>query len=204
MNEVDLTISAGGAKQPGSFRLVATLGVAGMLSGLVLATAYQTTKPIIDANNARRTEQAVLKVVPDSTQMHKFALRDGQAHPVGKDERTTDPIVYVAYDDDGRFRGYAIEAEGAGFQDTIRLIYGYDPDGQNIIGMYILESRETPGLGDKIYKDADFKNNFESLHVLPQIVVVKSDQPADNQVDAITGATISSKAVVNIINASNG
>ncbi len=65
--------------------------------------------------------------------------------------------------------------------------------------MEILDSRETPGLGDKIYKDAAFVANFASLSVDPEIVAVKKgNKSAPNQIDAITGATISSKAVVKI------
>ena len=67
--------------------------------------------------------------------------------------------------------------------------------------MEILESRETPGLGDKIYKDMAFVGNFTELSIDPTIVVVKKNTRSQpNEVDAITGATISSKAVVRIIN----
>ena len=67
--------------------------------------------------------------------------------------------------------------------------------------MEILDSRETPGLGDKIYKDAVFVANFSNLVADPEIVTVKKGtRNAPNEVDAITGATISSKAVVRIIN----
>ena len=69
--------------------------------------------------------------------------------------------------------------------------------------MRVLESRETPGLGDKIYKDESFVSNFEQLSVDPEIVVVADGRDADHEVDAITGATISSKAVVKIINQAN-
>ncbi|MEW8139698.1 MAG: FMN-binding protein, partial [Candidatus Thiodiazotropha endolucinida] len=93
---------------------------------------------------------------------------------------------------------------GPGFQDTIRLLYGYQPKQRKVVGMEILESRETPGLGDKIYKDAEFVSNFDALSVEPEIVTVKRGaKAAPNEVDAITGATISSKAVVRIINQAN-
>jgi electron transport complex protein RnfG len=90
---------------------------------------------------------------------------------------------------------------GPGFQDTIALLYGYRPGEKIVVGMEILESRETPGLGDKIYKDKEFVAEFSALSVEPEIVSVKKgtgSQP--NEVDSITGATISSKAVVRIIN----
>ena len=70
--------------------------------------------------------------------------------------------------------------------------------------MEILESRETPGLGDKIYKDAEFVANFYSLSIDPEITVVKKGmKEAPNEIDAITGATISAKAVARIINQAN-
>jgi electron transport complex protein RnfG len=69
--------------------------------------------------------------------------------------------------------------------------------------MEVLESRETPGLGDKIIKDETFVANFRDLAVTPELVAVKKRRTRDNEVDAISGATISSNAVVRIINQSN-
>jgi electron transport complex protein RnfG len=69
--------------------------------------------------------------------------------------------------------------------------------------MQVLESRETPGLGDRIYKDQAFVDQFRDLAVEPAVVLVKEAPTAPNQVDAITGATISSTAVVKIVNAGN-
>ena len=67
--------------------------------------------------------------------------------------------------------------------------------------MEILESRETPGLGDKIYKDAVWVGGFSALSIEPEIQAVKKGTSSlPNEIDAITGATISSKAVVRIIN----
>jgi electron transport complex protein RnfG len=181
--------------EPSSFRLALTLGVAGLLSGLAIVTVFEVTAPMIAANRARALREAVLRVVPGATRM--------QAHE-GAERAEGDGAVYAAYDDDGLFRGYAIVGEGPGFQDTIRLIYGYDPSRATIVGMEVLESRETPGLGDKIAKDEEFVSSFDSLSVDPRVVLVKpGESQAENEVDAITGATISSRAVVDIINASN-
>ena len=69
--------------------------------------------------------------------------------------------------------------------------------------MKVLESRETPGLGDKIYKDAKFVAEFRELVVDPVIELIKGHGERANQVDAITGATISSRAVVKILNQTN-
>ncbi len=202
MNEVELTISAQ-QKEAGSFRLIATLVVAGMISGFALSGAYQVTKPTIDANKARELRIGVFKVVPGSSNLQVLVQRDEALVPVGEEEVYDQEVIYAAYDDNAHFLGYAIVGQAPGYQDTIRLLYGYNPSSQRIIGMYVLESRETPGLGDKIYKDADFLANFTDLAVQPQIIIVKDGRTADNEVDAITGATISSKAVVKIMNSGN-
>jgi electron transport complex protein RnfG len=110
------------------------------------------------------------------------------------------PVIYAGYDSLDAFIGYGIPGEGPGFQDTIVLIYGFDPAGNRVIGLEILSSRETPGLGDKIYKDEKWVGAFRDLSLEPEIKVVKGGADAANEIDAITGATISSKAVVRIIN----
>jgi electron transport complex protein RnfG len=187
--------------EPSSIRLVLTLAAAGLLSGLAIVGAYEVTLPTIQANNARALERAVFKVVPGSAQMQGVVIDEDGAHAAGANEA---PDVYAAYDDAGSFAGYAIASEGPGFQDVIRLIYGYDPAARRIVGMDVLESRETPGLGDKIYKDQDFVGNFSALAVDPPIESVKhGEKTAEHHVDAITGATISSKAVVRIIREAN-
>jgi electron transport complex protein RnfG len=184
-----------------SLRLIGTLFVAGAVSGLAIAGAYKVTKPIIDTNNAVALRRAIYKVVPGASKMQELVLRDGKlavatAGPAGKE-----PVIYGAYSDGGKFLGYAIESSGSGFQDTISLLYGFDPVKRRVVGLEILESLETPGLGDKIKKDPAFHANFKDLAVEPEVVVVQAGRHADNQVDVITGATISSKAVVKIVNA---
>jgi electron transport complex protein RnfG len=192
-----------GASSPGPIRLVLTLAVAGLISGAAIIGIYEATLPTITANKARELRSAVFKVLPGVSRMQPFAYRENDLVTVdkpGKDE----PVVYGGYDDDGKFIGYAIPGAGPGFQDTIGLLYGYVPDRRLIVGMEILESRETPGLGDKIYKDPDFVAGFEALSVDPEIVAVKKGaKTSPNEIDAITGATISSKAVVRIINESH-
>jgi electron transport complex protein RnfG len=202
MTDVELTLSGRG-RDPSSVRLVATLALSAMLSGAVLAGVYQVTKPVIDGNKARELREGVFEVVPGATQVRKLALREGQLVLVTEDEVVAEPVIHAGYDDDGVFRGWAIAGDGPGFQDAIHVLYGFDPVRREVTGMRILQSRETPGLGDKIYKDADFVANFDGLAVEPAIIVVKDGRDAAHEVDAITGATISSKAVVNIINDAN-
>jgi electron transport complex protein RnfG len=185
---------------PSSLRLVMTLAIAGLISGIAIIGIYETTLPTITANKARELQAAVFKVLPGVSQMQQVVYRDGQLI-VAVDKDADEQAIYGGYDEQGKFIGWAIPGAGAGFQDTIGLLYGYSPRDREVRGMEILESRETPGLGDKIYKDMAFVGNFAELSIDPEIVVVKKNTRSQpNEVDAITGATISSKAVVRIIN----
>mgnify|MGYP001169045702 CR=1 FL=1 len=203
MKEVELTCSVT-AKEPSAIRLVITLGIAGLISGFILVFVYQYTAPIIAANKAKALREAVFKVVPNSAYLQELHYKDGELVKVGDgsggDKVQPGEILYGAYGEDNGFMGYAIVGSGNGFQDTIRLLYGYDPVQRAVLGMHILDSKETPGLGDKIYKDDDFVSQFSPVLVDPSIELVKGGRKADNQIDAITGATISSAAVVKIIN----
>lgn len=187
-------------KAPSSLRLVLTLAIAGLVSGIAIIGIYESTLPTITANKARELKEAVFKVLPGVDRMQPLAYREGEL-VAAEDLAPGEQAVYGGYDEQGRFIGYAIPGAGPGFQDTIALLYGYTPQKEMVLGMEVLESRETPGLGDKIYKDADFVGSFGALSIKPEIVAVKKGEKSRaNEIDAITGATISSKAVVRIIN----
>lgn len=185
---------------PSSLRLVLTLAIAGLVSGMAIIGIYEATLPTITENKARELREAVFKVLPGVSQMQALVYRDGELIVVEAPDKD-EPVIYGGYDEQGDFVGYAMPAAGPGFQDTIGILYGYKPAEKIVVGMEVLESRETPGLGDKIYKDAVFVGGFSALSVEPEIVAVKKGTKSQpNEIDAITGATISSKAVVRIIN----
>jgi len=185
---------------PSSLRLVLTLAIAGLVSGVAIIGIYESTLPTITANKARELREAVFKVLPGVSQMQALVHRDGELIVVEVPDKD-EPVIYGGHDEQGDFVGYAMPAAGPGFQDTIGILYGYKPGEKIVVGMEVLESRETPGLGDKIYKDAVFVGGFSALSVEPEIFAVKKGTKSrPNEIDAITGATISSKAVVRIIN----
>lgn len=186
-------------KEPSAAQLIITLCVAGFFSGLAIVGIYEITFETIKHNKAEELKQAVFQVLPGVTRLQKLTYIEGQLLSQQK-EKKDERFIYGGYDDANHFVGYAIPGVGVGFQDTIRLLYGLTKS-STIVGMEILESRETPGLGDKIFKDAAFVANFDKLAIAPEPVLVKKGKKAKpNEVDAITGATISSKAVVKIIN----
>ena len=195
-----------------SLGMVAALAGIAMLSGILIAVVFEWTLPVIKANKARALRQSVFEVLPGAKQVVTWKLmEDGTVQVLqGEDEKAVK--FYAGYLDDGALAGVAIEAQGQGFQDVIKVIYGYAPDSEQVVGMRVLESKETPGLGDKIGLDPAFLANFQDLDVrldgdgkkLRQTLkVVKQGTRAEKwEIDAITGATISSKAIGRMMNES--
>ena len=207
MNSADL-LQQPPASNVKMFRAMVTVGT---LCALLIVMTFQTTLPIIKHNKTVALEKAVFKVLPGATQRVTFKKTDNGFEPM-TGEVTNEEVVYAGFDDQNKLVGVAVEATGQGFQDVLNLLYGYSSDKQEIIGFYVLESRETPGLGDKIEKDEAFHKNFDNLDVSLDASLQSIKNPVEPvkhgtksnpwQVDCITGATISSKAVGNIIKAS--
>lgn len=185
-----------------SGRLVATLAVAGAVAGLVLVLVHQWTQPRILEHQARVLQEAVLEVLGAPETTRTYFMVDGAftAEPGPAADTASADRLYVGFDEHGAPLGVALAAAEPGFQDVIRLIFGYDPDGETVLGMKVLESKETPGLGDKIEKDSSFVAEFRG--VASPLVGVKpgAGTGADDEIDMITGATISSRAIIDIIN----
>jgi len=189
-------VEQAGSSEANPVHMIATLGIAGLVSGLLIVGIYEITLPRITANKTEELREAVFQVVPGASSLQRLEW-DGSALAVTPDGKGD--AIFGAYGDDGKLIGYAVPAEGNGFQDTVALIFGYDPAKEEIVGMRVLDSRETPGLGDKIVKNEPFVANFDHLSVKPSIELTKTRKTSPNQVEAITGATISSRAVVKIV-----
>ena len=186
-----------------TFRLVATLAIAGALAGLLIVLVNQHTKPIIDKWKAEQLQLAVYEVLPGVESYDTFYLVDNELSmslPEGAKESEF-KRVYVGRDANGGLAGVAISRGESGYQDVIMVIFGHDPISGKLSGMKILDSKETPGLGDKIFKDMDFVDQFFAGPDTP-LLGVKADAGTGNpnEIDMITGATISSKTVIQIIN----
>jgi electron transport complex protein RnfG len=184
----------------------AMVGV-GALSGLFIVTVFEVTGPVIADNRAQALQEAVFEVLPAAAHRVSFDYVEGEGMtPAAEGERGD---VEVAYDAEGALVGVAIEASGMGYADIVRVLYGFDPEAQAIVGFRVLESKETPGLGTRIATDPDFRANFERLdvsldeggaalaHPLEGVAPGTREEPW--QIDTITGATISSVAVVDML-----
>ncbi len=188
----------------------AMVGV-GLFCALSIVTVFQLTRPVIARNRAEALERAIFQVLPRARASASFHWVEGTGYQVAA-EGVGGELVHAGFDDAGDLVGLALEARGMGYQDVIHIIYGYDVDEQAIIGFRVLESRETPGLGDRVEVDADYLRNFERLdvalsadgaEVANPIQAVKSGEKQHPwEVDGITGATITSVAIADMMSES--
>ncbi|MDJ0976843.1 MAG: FMN-binding protein [Planctomycetota bacterium] len=192
------------------WKLAMTLAVAGALAGLLLVFVDQVTRPKIEAHRRATLKDAVKEVLAidpdagDGSRIVSVRVDDAglELEPEAQYEVDASTIdrVFLGYDASGAVRGFAIVHQQMGFQDVIRLIFGYDPRTETVLAMRVLESRETPGLGDKIEKDAAWVAMFDDVKA-PIVAVKSGERSAPDEVDTITGATISAKGVIDIVNA---
>lgn len=184
-------------KRVSSGRLLATLGGAGALAGALILVVFAATAPAIESHRARRLDSAIREVLRGPARYDTLYVVNGalQSEPVAGVER-----VYLGRDEAGAPAGFAIEAAAPGFADVIGVIFGYDPATRNVIGMKVLESKETPGLGDRIEKDSLWVAQFGGVLAPIEGVKPGRGRGAPQELDLITGATISTKTIVKMIN----
>lgn len=168
-------------------KMMITLGVIGIVSGGFLFGINDWAAPKIEFHRVEETKAAIFEVVPSAANYEKI-----QPSPFE---------VFKVFDKNKKQIGYALPYEGNGFQGKIRLMLGISSDLKTLTGLKILEQLETPGLGAKV-ADEPFTGQFSNLSAVPQVNYVKGKKPENpNEIQAITGATISSKSVVFIVNA---
>ena len=193
--------------------MIRTLGLVSAICGLIIVGAYQGTYDAVAANKRIATERAVFKVIPAAKSIAEYvALPAGGIEPrVGAGDTAPGGVkFFAAYDAGGKLAGIAAEGGAKGYADTVRIMFGYSPDCQCVVGIGVVAMRETPGIGDKIVTDKNFLANFNALDVklkgdhsalANEVRAVKHGAKTSPwQVDAIAGATITSRAVGRAIN----
>lgn len=192
--------------------MIRTLGLIAALCGLIIVTAYQGTYAAVQENKRIAVERAVFKVIPTAQAIVEYlATPAGEIVKVGAGATATPGAVkfFVGYDAAGKLVGIAAEGVAKGYADNVRILFAYDPAAATVTGFGVVSSRETPGIGDKILVDKDFLANFPlaanlsaDLKVLANAIrTVKHGSKANAwEIDAISGATITSRAVGKAIN----
>jgi electron transport complex protein RnfG len=188
-----------------TFRIYLVVLSVGVVCSLAIATTYEFTRPIINRNKIAARGEAILEVLPGTSNSEAFRYEEPGRFQLTSPDAEGSDLVFAGFDSAGALVGIVIVTQAMGYQDTIRLAYGYSPAKQAIIGIRVLESRETPGLGDRMETDAVFLQNFKHLDVQlnsagtqlahPIEFVKAGEKTSDWQIDGITGATISTRAV---------
>jgi electron transport complex protein RnfG len=185
-----------------AWRLWSTLTLAGALAGFAIVFVYQWANPKIVAHQAQVIHSAAQEVLKEPDHMRTLYVEGDHLSPqapAGVDTLQADR-VFLGFDRNNEPVGFAVLGAEPGFQDVIQLIFGYDPLTKQVLGMSVLESKETPGLGDRITSDSAFIKGFAGALGPIKGVKVGSETGDKHEVDMITGATISSRAVIRIIN----
>lgn len=163
-----------------------------------LAGVETTLGPKILENKMNETYDKIPDLVPGSDREKTIEANKAEPTEVQNGQRLQ--RVFKAVAADGSHVGWVLPAAGQGFADRIELLIGLNPDATTVTGIYVLDQKETPGLGNFI-QDAPFQNQFADKSADKPLVVVKTDPaPGSNEIGALSGATISSESVANIVN----
>ena len=189
------------ATETPSWKLVALMTGAGALAGLLLVSAYDLTLPRIEHHQGEVMQVAIREVLKAPARFDTLYVQGNalvRQLPAGTNARKVEKL-YLGYDGAGKRIGFAVSATENGFQDPVSVMFGYDAAAHTVIAMRVLSSKETPGLGDKITKDSAFINGFVNATAPVEGVKAGRQSGAKNEVVMITGATISSRAVIRIV-----
>lgn len=171
--------------------------VSAFFFGLLLALTNSAWSGKIEQNKINKLNGLMGSLITDAD---KFELIVQQAQiDIGKG-KTAKSDIYKAIASDGNTAGFCFRAEGTGFADKIELVIAVDGAFDKIIGYSVLSSNETPGFGDQIAFDY-YRQQFMAAPVGTLNLLKKGDdKKIDNDIIAISGATVSSTAVVDIFN----
>ena len=159
--------------------LALALGFGGVLAGLEAALSGKIAKNKLD-----ETLSQIHSLVPGAD--------------TGRQTTVEGKTVFRAVDGAGKLVGWVVPARGQGFDDRIELLIGRDTEAKTITGLYVLAQKETPGLGNKIGQD-QWLAQFAGRAAGKPLTVTKA-QPKAGEIQALTGATISSESVCKIVN----
>lgn len=181
------------AKESSFLNMTLTLAIITGIAAVALASVYNLTKEPIEQAKKEKLKNAIVVVVPDA---QKGNFDDFEEITVPSADGSGDITMYKVVVD-GEFVGMAVKSfSNKGFSGYISVMVGFTPDGK-IIDSDVLEHKETPGLGDKTSKNvSSWNEQFKGKDPALFKLLVKKD---GGDVDAITAATISSRAYCDAI-----
>jgi len=175
---------------------VIALTLIAALAGLALSGVFSVTKDAIDAQELAKKTEAYKAVCADAD---SFAAAEEAAETIKAGEGKTTRVneAYIAKDKAGNTIGYALNISSKGFGGDVTLALGLTKEGQ-ITGISFTELNETAGLGMKAAEPA-FRDQFAGKS--GQLTLVKGAASGEQEISAITGASVTSNAVISAVNA---
>ena len=175
---------------------VIALTIIAALAGLALSGVYSVTKSTIEEQELAKETEAYKVVCPDAD---SFAVAEGAQEAIAAMEGETTRVnkAYEAKDAAGNTIGYALNVTSKGFGGNVTMAMGLTADGM-ITGISFTELNETAGLGMKADEPA-FKEQFNGKS--GALTLVKGTASGEQEISAITGASVTSNAVINAVNA---
>jgi Na+-translocating ferredoxin:NAD+ oxidoreductase subunit G len=181
--------------------LVGTLAGAGVIAGLLLAALFAWANPRIQEHAASELTKALNEVLAQPAHIEPLYVHANtivESLPAGVDT-TAAERVFAAYREDGSLIGFGGLAVGPGFAELIVIAFGYDPRTKQLTGIKVLENKETPGIADAILTDT-FTHKFVQRETPLKGVKPERKTGDPHEVDMITGATVSSRAILAALN----
>ena len=174
---------------------VIALTLIAALAGLALSGVYSLTRSTIEEQELAKETEAYKAVCPEAD---SFAVAEAAQESITAmaDSATRVNKAYVAKDAAGNVIGYALNVTSKGFGGNVTLAMGLTADGR-ITGISFTELNETAGLGMKADEPA-FKDQFPGKG--GKLTLVKGTASGGQEISAITGASVTSNAVVNAVN----
>ncbi len=179
-----------------------------LIFGSALAAVQVNLSGVIATNKLNETLERIPELIWGTAKAAKLAGENTSVDitpgtvMIKKDHKTAYYSLFRVIHE-SKLAGWVIKAGGQGYADKIEILIGLDP-GENIItGLFVLEQKETPGLGNKIIFPG-WRNQFIRKKTSMPLVVATGDSQAPNAIDAVTGATISSRSVTGIVNRTIG
>jgi electron transport complex protein RnfG len=172
--------------------------VTSFLFGLLIAVADAAWSAKVEQNKAEKLRGLMASLISDANSF-EIAIPAAQI-PSDKGPVKTD--IYKAFDAQGKCIGFAFIVVGTGFADKIELVVAVDARCEKLFGFNVLSSNETPGFGDKM-KNASFSSQFKGAPAGKlSLIKIGDSGKIDDEIVAISGATVTSTAVINIFNRS--
>jgi len=167
------------------------LFLTGLIITAILAVVYGITNPIITDSKAREQADSLRRALPAADAFD--AARD--AGMLAADGFTVPDTVATVFrgTTGGKFAGYAVVVEPKGYGGKMNLIAGIDADGA-VVSVLLVSQNETPGLGSRAAEPA-FLGQFAGLLTTDGPAVVKKASDRKGDIQALTGATVTSRAV---------